>query len=299
MDARQICKDYFKVSKTRQGLYDIELQHLDELKDYSSVECHVLIYPFSRKVNSDNLLCNPFEEYVKDIRAGHNSAYAGISFIFNKMFGILMALIITALFLIFWPDTFLSLESVVAVFGAYIIGKELGQDLEMFLVNLTKGGRLQFYKDYFKYKLEKITTLIDYSFYAKKYRYEINAILPTKMNFEKKSNSQIVRMFFKPRNFKGGNSAHILSIRVTPELVDELEKQGFMIGFKICLNKDKFLFVKSTEMFQALKQGAVGCLDDKKVFVNNSVFQRDVIKRLRLRFDLGSKVVSNQKMIIS
>ncbi len=279
---------YFKVNHTQKSIYDIELQNIDKLRKFSSVEIHVLVYPLSRKITADDIACNPFEEYVHDIKEGYDSIYANVSFIFNKILGLMMALIIFLAFLIFAPSAFLSIDSVVAIFAAYVIGKELGNDLEMLLINMSSKWRLQFYKDYFRYKLEISTTLTNYSQHAKKYRYGKDSILPTKMDFDKRSNSQIVRLNFKKEDLGERNNAHILSIRICDELANEFEKEGYMICFKICLNQKRFFFTNSLELFQSICKKDVGCLYKNNEFLKGNIFFKRVLKRNRIKFSSSS-----------
>ena len=217
---------YLRINHSKEGIYDLELQNINKLRKFSSVECHILIYPFSRKITANDIACNPFEEYAKDIKEGYGSIYSKVSFIFNKILGLIMSALIFLAFLIFAPSAFLSIDSVVAIFAAYIIGKELGNDLEMLLVKISNKKRLQFYNDYFIYQLEALTTLTKYSQYAKRYRYGKESILPTKMDFDKRSNSQIVRLNFKREDLGKADNAHILSIRVSDKLIREFEKEG-------------------------------------------------------------------------
>ena len=276
---------YFKINHTQKGIYDIELQNLDKLRNFSSVESHILLYPFSRNVTSDNITCNPFQEYVEDIRDGFASTYSKISFVFNNILGLVMAVIIFLLFLIFVPSAFLSIDSVVAIFAAYIIGKELGDDLELFLVNLSSKWRIQFYKDYFKYKLERATSLTNYTSYAKKYRYGKDSILPNKMDFDKRSNSDIVRLKFRKEDLGVENTAHILSLRISDKSIKDFEKEGYMVGFKLCFNEEKKFYIKSHEIFQSFFKGNVGCLNSENKFVKNNVYIREVFKRGRIKYN--------------
>ncbi|MFH1307358.1 MAG: hypothetical protein ABIH72_00720 [archaeon] len=276
---------YFRVKKSQKGTYDIELQNINELRKFSSIESHILVYPLSRNINADHILCNPFEEYVQDIKEGEDSVYSKISLSFNKVLGLVMGIIILLFFWMFAPEAFLSIDSVVAIFAAYIIGKELGQDLEMFLVNISSNWRLQFYKNYFNYKLERATTLTNYTRYAKRYRYGMESILPISMGFDKRSNSQIVRLKFKRKDLGDRNNIHILSIKVLDKVVNEFEKEGYIIGFKLCLNNRKIFFTKSIEIFQAINKNIIGCLDGADKVLKDFIFFRKVIKISRIKFN--------------
>ena len=119
--------DIIRLQKNKDlpNIYDIEMQQLDELAQYDSVECHIVLYPYSRKICSKDIKFYPFEEYVKDILSHQKSAYAKSSSQFNKIFGLLLGLLITIIFFKFKPDDLFSVESIVSVFGAYFVGKEV------------------------------------------------------------------------------------------------------------------------------------------------------------------------------
>lgn len=34
-------------------IHDVEMENIDQLKIYSSLECHISLYPYSRKICSD------------------------------------------------------------------------------------------------------------------------------------------------------------------------------------------------------------------------------------------------------
>ncbi len=77
-------ENIIKAEKTLENKYDIEIQYIEKLRKYSSFECHIVVYPYSRKISSENIKFNPFEEYVKDIQLNQKSAYFKIKSDFNK-----------------------------------------------------------------------------------------------------------------------------------------------------------------------------------------------------------------------
>jgi hypothetical protein len=288
---------YFNINRSQKGIYDIELHNIKELQEFSSVESHILVYPLSRNITADHIICYPFEEYAQDIKEGDSSVYSKVSFVFNKALGITLGILILIIFLIVAPQAFLSIDSVVAIFAAYIIGKELGEDLENFLINVSHNWKLQFYKDYFKYCLEKATPFTNYTRYAKKQRYGKVSVLPSRMDFDKRSNSQIVRMKFKRSDLEEKDNIHILSIKISEKQIQEFEKEGYVIGFKLCLNKKGLLLTDSLELFQAVSKESIGCLNEEDKVLKDHVFFRKVLKMSRIRFNsttgiLKGKIIS-------
>ena len=102
MKQRQIpAQDIVRLRKnqTMPDIYDVEIEGIDHLKRYHSIECHIVLYPYSRKISSENISFYPFEEYVKDVLSQQRSAYALQQNRFNEVFGLLLGL---AIALAFW-----------------------------------------------------------------------------------------------------------------------------------------------------------------------------------------------------
>lgn len=257
--------------------YDVEMGSL-KVKEYHALECHIVFYPYSRKIHGDHITFSPFEEYVKDILSHQRSAYAEITSEFNKVFGLCLGLLIAVIFYRVKPEDLISVGSIVSVIGAYIIGKELWDDIERIAVTLSKRWRIRYTEPYYQYKLEKHTTLTYYSCLAKERRYKKKPLLPEKIDFIQQSNSQTVRMYFNLSElpeFEG--SAHLLSMSIDPYVVTDLEKDGFLFGVKLSFNKEFCGISRCFELFQTIDKGLKGCLTEKGEWVHNSVFYRNTI----------------------
>jgi hypothetical protein len=129
-------------------VYDVELKNHRNLLRYSSMECHFVLYPYSRNMTSDHITFCPFEEYVKDIQSNQRSAYQEITSQFNKLFGLFLGVLIIVLFYFFHPGSLLSVESLLSLFGAYFIGKELWADIENILSNASSTWRIRYQPDH-------------------------------------------------------------------------------------------------------------------------------------------------------
>jgi hypothetical protein len=257
-------------------IYDLDLKNIQELKQFDIVECHVVLYPYSRKICSGNISFYPFEEYVKDILSHQRSAYAKINNPMNNIFGLFLGFVIALIFLRFKPDDLFSVESIVSVFGAYILGKELWNDIEDYFINISKKWRVRYRDEYYLYRLEKHTTLTHYSLLAKEHRYGKVSLLPEKIDFIEQSNSQTVRMGFNMNDLKSfeKNSAHILSIHIDEELLAEFKDGGFMLGIKLSLNKKLLGMTRCYEFFQSINGKRKGCLDEDGEWIDNAIFYR-------------------------
>ena len=287
-------------NETLPHIYDVDLQGIERLRGYDGLECHIVLYPYSRAVNSAGLTFFPFEEYVQDVLAQQRSAYALMARSWPKLFGLLIGLVIALFFLRFKPDDLFSVESVVSIFGAYVLGKELWDDIENGLIELSKGWRLRYREDYYRYKLEKHTTLALYSSFAKRQRYGKAALTPERMDVIKQSNSETVRMCFdlrELRRFEG--VAHLLSIHVEPALLEEFERGGFLLGVKLSLNRRTLGVTRCWELFQSQQRGACGCLDEAGGWMENTVFYRRTVVWGRLKYFREAGVLQNWRIIMS
>lgn len=286
-------------------IYDVEMNHLDELKQYDSVECHVVVYPYSRKVGAHHFKFYPFEEYVHDILSHQKSAYEAISNQFDKCLGIFLGIVITAIFAIFNPKDLLSVQSVMSVIGAYFVGKELWDDVENTLIRMTKQWRVKYVDNYYSYQLEKHTTLTMYSSFAKKQRYGKTTLLPECIDFIEQSNSQTLRMYFNMADIdlaqccdgEFSTTRHLFSIHVKPELLEEFEREGFLFGVKLSLNKKSFGITRSDELFQSFDNRAQGALDEQGIWHDDSIFYRKTMRLGRIKCFLKSGMLSHQPVI--
>jgi len=257
------------------------------------------VYPYSRKISSENIALNPLEEYAKDIVSHLSSAYVKICNQFNDIFGLLLGLLIIIIFILIDPEDFYSIESIVSVFAAYFIGKELWDDIEKILINISKDWRIRYTDNYYLYQLEKHTTLTQFSYFAKKCRYGKAPLLPEKMDFVQQSNSQTVRMFFDMRDLSHieDDTAHILSIHIAPELLDDFMRDGFMLSIKLSLNKSFLGFVSSFEIFQSLSKNSLGCLDTNGNWHDNAALVRRTFRIKRLKYFKSVKVMPDTAFI--
>ena len=289
----------FEKVKEIPNIYDLTLTHLAELKKFRSIEASIFIYPFSRKISSKNIAFNPFEEYVKDILGDQRSAYFKINRNINNLFGIFLGLLIVAIFYHYKPAELVSIESIVSVFGAYIIGKELWTDIDKFITNLTKRWRIQHEENKYAYQLDKNTMLPHYSHLAKKERYGITTIMPEKMHFINQSNSQTVRLFINTKDLKRNDHdfSHLLAIRIDPELIDEFEKEGFMLTVRLNFNRPFLWWNRTWEFFNSLNKGESGSLDRNGKWAKNAIFYRRINGIGRVKHLFSSKLLTNNKLI--
>jgi len=281
------------------NIYDVEMKHLEGLQGYDSIECHTVLYPYSRKISSENIKFYPFEEYVKDILSSQKSAYIPIRSQFNEIFGLLLGAMLIAIFSIFNPASLLSIEAIVSVLGVYFVGKELWDDIERLLINISKTWKIRYRENYYVYQLGKHTTLTHYSRFAKKNRYGKVPLLPEKMDFIEQSNSQTIRMCFNTKDLQSfqDSSGHIFSIHIDPALQQDFEQEGFMFGVKLSFNKHFLGIVKHLELFQSFHKQSKGCLDENGEWVEGGIFYRKTFTLGRLKLFMKSGLLHQETII--
>lgn len=290
----------FQKNSEFRNTYDLEMNNISKLKRFSSVECHVVIYPYSRSISSKNILVYPFQEYIHDILSRQRSAYEKIVSPMSNIFGLFLGFVITLAFFFLKREDLYSVESIVSVIGAYVIGKELWNDFENFMINLTKNWKIRYIENYYSFQLEKQTTLTHYSYLAKKERYGKSSIMPDKMDFIEQSNSHTIRMLFNSDVLKKihGDSAHVLTIHIDKERHKEFERRGYMLGVKISFSRKYAGIVHSCEYFQSINGKVPGCLDEKCEWVPDGIFYRDTFLLGRFKYFRDTRLICNQDIIM-
>lgn len=287
-----------KREKIDKHLFDVQLSRLDEIKKFHSLECSIFVYPFSRKINAANVAFNPFEEYVKDILSDQQTAYNKIFNHINNIFGLSIGLLIIGIFYIFKPEELFSVEAIVSVFGSYMLGKELWNDIESLIIRITRKLPIRLEEEKYAYRLERRSMLARYTFLAKKERYGISTYLPEKMHFIAQSNSQTVRMFFKTKDLQDFNSkkAHILTMRIDPELLNEFNDKGFMLTVRLNFNRKILWWIHHTELYQTVYTNNRGCLDERGNWHAKGIFYKQFTTTGRIRHYLAKEVMKNEEL---
>ena len=281
-------------------IYDVELNNIPALKQYESVEVHLVLYPFARQILSDNYRFTPFQEYANDISTRRRSLYTRVPHPANSIFGIFLGIFIILIFLALKSSEVYSLQSIVAILGAYFIGKDLWNDIEAALVNISKDWKLRYQTTYYEYQVEKNTTLTNYSALAREHRYGKASLLPEQMEFISNANSKTIRMKFSQGDLRAfqENTAHILGIRLDPDLAEEFTRAGFMFSIKLSLNQRVLFFRRAQEFFQSLNGGERGCLNFQNNWMRDAALARDAYFLSNLRYLAGKRIVPAAALIV-
>ncbi len=281
MNPKQPVKPFLNIAQNEKypNIIDANLLIDKDVLRYDRLHCHFVVYPFARKISSENIAMHPFAEYSKDISNRRSSVYSEIRNSAPQFFGLfLVAILLIIVFILAQYEREIKYtEIIISLFGVYMIGKDFWQDIEGFLERITKNRNLKYQDPYYAYELQKNTTMMRYSNLAKKERYGYSTILPERMDYLIASNSCTIRLLFDVEDFTKSNTerSHIFSVRITPtELMDELAKYGYMMGVKIALSKVFFGIEHGYEMFQSIKNKEAGSLNDESEWLKDAVVVR-------------------------
>lgn len=255
---------------------------------FDDLEITSYLYLYDKKTTAENILFSPYEEYSKEVTVGKRTTYSEISNFGNKVFGVLVGLIIFLIFFIFKRSEIFSIESTVSILGAYAIGKEMWTDVDSFLSTLTKNRPIRWLPQNYFFKKENFGTVQRFWNYARQQRNKSTTILADKFDFITHSNSKTLELYFKKKELNKGNP---LFLKISLDDVDDFKKKNFMLGFKVAKIKRRIFLNISTETFQAISIGKIGTMDRKK-WVENKSFVRRTLSIGRLKFYLSSKLVS-------
>lgn len=292
----------FKQNSLFPGILDVEVDVAKISKHkFDFLECHIVLYPYSRNVKANNFHFHPYEEYVRDINENKKSAYNKISDSSPRIFGLLFSALVVMIVIKLNPQDFYSTEAIVSAFGAYMLGKDLWIDVERWLINISKNFSIRMMNQYFDFQLDKNTTLTNYTHFAKSKRYGVSHLLSNKMDYIEHSNSQTVRMFFDLNDVefecKSSETLHILSIHVDKEILADFNEKGYLLGVKFNFIHKRVGFNRCFEVFQSINHNVLGCLSEKKQWLNNCIFIRRTLVLGRLKYYQSSKIVENRRII--
>lgn len=287
--------------RERPRAIEVELARRDAFADLRELECHLVLYPYSHDVTSDDYVFLPFEEYVSDIATGRRSAYRVESGADAHLFGLALGVILAIVATVFSPRaSLLTIEALLSLLGAYFVGKDLWGDVEGVLTRLTARTRLRFVERTFRYELERDTTLTRYSEMARRQRYGVPVALPERLDFMAKSNSQTVRMGLSRRRLLAteGEWAHVLTVEIEEASLAAFEAAGYLFGVKISLNRRlAAVGTRSLELFQSIHGGEVGCVDAGGAWRAGAVFFRETARVGRVKWFRTQGVFEGKRLL--
>jgi len=285
------------------SIFDITLDNISQFRQYSSVECTLFFYPYNREVNADDFVVLPFEEYVDNIVTAKQSTYRKIRTFSENIFGLFLGLLIFSVFANIKPEDLISIESIVSIFGAYAIGKEIWQDIDIALITISNSWKIRWVGEKFHYIREEFGTIRQFWEKARLNRYGRSNILPSKMDFIKHSNSKTIELFFSKGDLNQvkKESSRILSIIMKEDRSKQRQKLRYMIGSKITLSHKVLFFSYDIELFQSIscnKNDTVGAIDSENVWNSNSVLKKHILRLGRCKCYLRTSLLGDCQMIV-
>jgi hypothetical protein len=288
------------VSKNRQhsNIYDVSLTAVDFVRDYSELEISFYLYPYSRKVSTSNFQILPYEDYAHDVSSNRRSTYKLIKYQADKLFGIVLGLIIILVLSALGSRNFNDAESIVAILATYAIGKELFVDFDNFFINLTKAWRTKWLGVSYSYQREDFGTVQRFWKIARNKRNQLPYILPRQFEYISHSNSKTIDMIFSQSDLKAlqGPSSGIASIEVDEIAQQHLTNQ-FMFGVKITLVAKYLFWKRNTEIFQAIDAGQVGTVTANGSWATDQALVRSTFRVGRLKYYRDLSLIENLDII--
>jgi hypothetical protein len=278
---------------------EIFLTELNVLKKYSEIELSISFYPYQRKVKADHFHLDPYEDYVADLVEGQRSTYQEIHDTSPQLFGIALGGAIFSYFLAFHSQLLISVESLVSIFAAYTVGKEIWQDIDVFLQDYTQSWRVRWVQQSFYYVLQQFGTLQRFWQLARKKRYGYQLTLPDEIDFISHSNSKTVEMLFKRKNLQPLNLQSLRILRIVfDQKVPALQVP--VNGFLICRVAliQKFLgFRWVTEYYQGADATQMGTLDTQDHWHTDKSLEKRFFTFGRLVYYLQQPRLVEKKII--
>jgi len=292
----------FKTTKKDPNSIKLNFKVNNFISQAKAVEITFFLYPYSPNLDNTSFSILPYEEYVRDIEKGRRSTFEKIKPFADKLFGILLGLLIAGLFQVVKPQELYSLQSMVAVLGAYTLGKEMWSDLDDFLIDLTKKWRFRWRDSQYLYTKEDFGSVQRFWKMAREKRNGQASALPNYLDFITHSNAKTVELYFDNTtlsNHKIGTEVQFGNIKFDENKIKELEKYDYMLGFKFSISKRKLIGDVSYEIFQVLDANNLGTVDQTGNWQKNKALYRKVWSFGRFKYYLNSETLLDFKLIKS
>lgn len=259
---------------------------------FNQLEIIYFLYPYHKELSADSFKLLPYEEYIKDLSIGNRSSYFLLDNSSSRIFGILVSLFIFVAFALFRPSELFSLQSVVALLGAYLTSREMWIDIDNFLVRISNNWLFSWRPTQFFYERENFGTIQRFWKIARKQRTGSETILASKMDFNSHSNSKTLELLFTNTDLKTAKHKKVIfsTINFTDKKQNKIwNHSAFMFGCKMSLIKKWLLMSFVTEYFQAIEGTKCGATDYQGNWKEGKFLIRNSILLGRLKIYFGSR----------
>lgn len=268
----------------------LDLRQVEERFD--RVHLSMFIYPYSRRVNANNFRIMPYEEYINDLASGRRTAYRLISRIEANSFGLILGVLIFLVFFHWKPVDLFSVQSVVSIGAAYVLGKEMWVDIDSWLINFTAGWRMKWKQWEYFYEQEVQGTIEEMWLRAREKRYETKFLIAEKMDFVGQSNSKLIEVGL-PVSTGEKDRYHVLTLDFNQNCYPDVVRKGFMLGVKLGLEKNYGGLIVKREFFQGQDNGEVGAMVGGK-WRKGACLVRTTLELYRLKIYLFEKMIEEK-----
>ncbi len=277
----------------------VKVVQTEKLAGFSEVGLTFSVYPYAKTINAADLKILPFEEYTKDLQTGKRSSYRLEPAIAKEIFGIILGAIIALVFLIFRPAELISVQSVVSILGAYTIGKDIWEDLEVFLKDLTRSWFFSWREPEFPYRRENFGTIQKFWELARYQRNQEQVLLPSKLDYISNAHSKTAELLFNQQELKPyvqlNTPFQVASVNFLPETKKPLMEQGMLLVFKVTLVRKLLIGELQHEFFQALdtKNRQVGAVSA----ISSAWLPKAVLYRLTWNYGRIKVYITSQVLL--
>lgn len=258
--------------------------YFESIPNSSQVKITFFAYPLKEDLHSDSFRIIPYDEYVEDISLGKKSAYKKIVFPGKNIFALIVVIFITLLIFILNRASLTSIEAIASIFASYIVAKELWEDVDTFLQNVTDRFFISWRPDEFIYRKEDLGAIQDLMQYARNLRHKGGIILPVKFDYSKQSNSKNVELLYKDLT-----NDRFLMFKLIFEKPVNLTRD-LVLGFRISTSRKLFFINFNKEQFQMVENNKIGSVDREKKYIKGSYIERITINIGRMKLYLRSRI---------
>lgn len=302
----------FKNQKVLQAQNDaitihIELNNLtlllklnQTIRSSKAVECTFFVYPYSLKMDNASFNILPYEEYVRDIDAGRRSTYQKLEPTASKLFGIFLGLVLIIIFGIYNPNELYSLQNLIAVLGAYTLGKEMWDDLDKWLIDTTKTWSIRWRGSQYYYVKEDFGTIQRFWKLARVKRNGQPTILPVWLDFMTHSNAKTVEAYFEQKTlsqYPENSLVQFGNVVINQDSYQDFQESGAMFGFKLSLKQQFWLGDITYEIFQSIDKTEYGAVDKKGIWCPQAILHRKVWNLGRIKIYLTKEIVNDFRLV--
>jgi len=270
------------------------------IRDSKALECTFFVYPYSQNMDHTSFNILPYEEYVGDVDAGRRSTYQKLEPTASKLFGVFLGLLLIIIFGIYNPNELYSLQNLIAVLGAYTLGKEMWDDLDKWLIDSTKTWNIRWRGSQYFYVKEDFGTIQRFWKLARVKRNGQPTILPVWLDFMTHSNAKTVEAYFEKKTisqYPENSLVQFGSVSINQENLRDFEKDGAMFGFKLSLKEQFWLGDITYEIFQSVDKNEYGAVDKKGIWCPQAILYRKVWNLGRIKIYLLKEIVNDFRLV--